>query len=357
MSIKKGGTDSSKADQLIFSDLSTKLSGGRAPFQPKGTSIADLQKYGALLNELKQRGASTTDPLEMKSLVQQAEEAQKQIESDLANAKKLPAYNVSDKMLNAMTFNDPIWDIGSNASSTMGPLNFLSSENLNSYMRTLSPEKIKETPFDKMVEEASKYNAYALDTQQLIDDITGGKSVNPEVFSRGMSDPVKTYEDGFRWVKANDEMALKLNGASVGHCLKGGAANCSLSGEAGGTGRKSFDSGDTEIYFLQDKRGIPVTTLEVINAKDPTKRTISQTKGNGTKTGDTAPVDYDSMVYDFAKQLNPVAIIERTTYLSPSMKQFRQTLDTPPPERPFKRGGAVSAARLLKEMPRTHYVN
>jgi hypothetical protein len=229
-------------------------------------------------------------------------------------------------------------------------------------MRTLSPEKIKETPFDKMVEEASKYNAYALNQEQLISDIGRGKSVNPEVFSRGMSEPVKTYEDGFRWVKANDEMALKLNGASVGHCLKGGAANCSLSGDVGGTGRKSFDSGDTEIYFLQDARGVPVTTVEVINAKDPTKRTISQTKGNGTKTGDTAPVDYDSMVYDLAKQLNPVKISENHHYLSPLMRGLNSNLvkksRQPPPELPFKRGGvvnAVSAARLLKEMPRTQH--
>ena len=353
MTVQKENIKPSKVDQLIFSDLSTKLSGGLAPFQPKRTSIADLERYGALLNELKQRGASTTDPLEIKSLIQQTDEARKQITSDLANEKKLPAYNVSDKMLEAMTFNEPIWDIGAGASTTTGQLNFLSSENLNSYMRTLSPEKIKETPFDKMVEEASKYNAYALDMQQLVNDIAGGKSVNPEVFSRGMSEPVKTYENGFRWVKANDETALTLNGASVGHCLKAGAANCSLSGEAGGTGRRSFDSGDTEIYFLQDKRGVPVTTVEVINAKDPTKRKISQTKGNGTKSGDTAPVHYDSMVYDLATQLNPVKIIEREKYLSPSMKQLQKTLNTPPPELPFKKGGVVSAARLLKEMPRT----
>ena len=357
MTMQKENINPSKVDQLILSDLSTKLSGGLAPFQPKRASIADLERYGALLNELRQRGASTTDPLEIKSLIQQTDEARKQITSDLANAKKLPAYNVSDKMLEAMTFNEPIWDIGSSASTTTGQLNFLSSENLNNYMRTLSPEKIKETPFDKMVEEASKYNADALNADKIISDITMGKSVNPEVFSKGMSAPVKTYEDGFRWVKANDETALKINGASVGHCLKAGAANCSLSGEAGGKGRKSFDSGDTEIYFLQDARGVPMTTVEVINAKDPAKRTISQTKGNGTKTGDTAPVNYDSMVYDLATQLNPVKIIERSTYLSDSMKQLQQTLDTSPSKFRFKRGGVVSAARLLKEMPRTHYVN
>ena len=263
---------------------------------------------------------------------------------------------VSDKMLEAMTRNEPIWDIGSNSSNTVahGSLNFLSVEHLNDYMRTLSPERIKGMNFTQMVEESSKHQAYKAGIDKLIQDIGAGRSVDPKVFSRGMSEPIKTYEDGFRWVKANDETALKLNGTSVGHCLKGGAANCSLSGGVGGTGRKSFDSGDTEIYFLQDKRGVPVTTVEVINAKDPTKRTISQTKGNGTKTGDTAPVNYDSMVYDFAKQLNPVNISEGPRYLSPMMKELQKALKTPPPL-PFKRGGAVSAARLLKDMPRTEH--
>jgi len=61
------------------------------------------------------------------------------------------------------------------------------------------------------------------------------------------------------------------------------------------------------------------------------------------------------MVYDLAKQLNPVKIIENAFYLSDSMQQLKRTLNTPPPELPFKRGGAVSAARLLKEMPRTQH--
>ena len=262
---------------------------------------------------------------------------------------------VSDKMLESMTRNEPIWDIGSGTRETYSALNFMSPEHLNDYMRTLPPEKIRGMNFTQMVEESSKHQAYKSGVTKLVSDIVAGRSVDPKVFSRGMSEPIKTYEDGFRWVKANDENALKLNGTSVGHCLQYGAANCSLSGQAGGTGRKSFDSGDTEIYFLQDKRGVPVTTVEVINAKDPTKRTISQTKGNGTKTGDTAPVNYDSMVYDFAKQLNPVNISEGPKYLSPMMKELQKTLKTPPPELPFKRGGAVSAARLLKDMPRTEH--
>jgi hypothetical protein len=260
---------------------------------------------------------------------------------------------VSSKMLEAMTLNEPIWDIGSQT-ATNGALNFMSVEHLNDYMRTLPPEKIRGMNFTQMVEESSKHQAYKANLDKLLGDIAAGRSVDPQVFSKGMSEPIKTYEDGFRWVKANDETALKLNGTSVGHCLKNGAKNCSLSGEVGRTGRKSFDSGDTEIYFLHDARGVPMTTVEVINAKDPTKRTISQTKGNGTKTGDTAPVDYDSMVYDFAKQLNPVNISEGTRYLSPMMKELQKTLKTPPPL-PLKRGGAVSAARLLKEMPRTQH--
>jgi hypothetical protein len=260
-------------------------------------------------------------------------------------------------MLEAMTRNEPVWDIGSGTREIYGRLNFLSPENLNNYMRTLSPEKIKETPFTQMVEESSKYQVYKSGVDQLVKDIKAGKGVDPKVFSNGMSEPIKTYDDGFRWVKANDENALRLNGTSIGHCLTSGAKNCSLSGEAGGTGRKSFDSGDTEIYFLQDARGVPVTTVEVINAKDPTKRTISQTKGNGTKTGDTAPVDYDGMVYDLAKQLNPVKISEKHHYLSPLMRELNSSLVKSNREPSFKRGGAVSAARLLKEMPRTQYVN
>ena len=308
--------------------------------KPTRTALSDMERK---LNE--------PSP-ELSRIRQQVEQAKNPLAKTPEPSK--PEYSISKKMLEAMTRNEPIWDIGVNT-GPYSALNFMSVEHLNDYMRTLPPEKIRGMNFTQMVEESSKHQAYKAGVTKLVSDITAGKSVDPKVFSRGISEPIKTYEDGFRWVKANDENALKLNGASVGHCLKEGAANCSLSGQAGGTGRKSFDSGDTEIYFLQDKRGVPVTTVEVINAKDPTKRTISQTKGNGTKTGDTAPVNYDSMVYDFAKQLNPVNISEGPKYLSPMMKELQKTLKTPPPELPFKRGGAVSAARLLKDMPRTEH--
>ena len=282
---------------------------------------------------------------------------------------KKQGYSVSDKMLEAMTRNEPIYDIGASKAETRGPLNFLSVEHLNDYMRTLPPEQIKETPFATMVEESAKYQAYKEGVNQHIRDIKGGKGVDPKVFSTGVSEPIKTYDNGFRWVKANNEDALKLNGASVGHCLVAGARNCSLSGQKGGTGRKSFDSGDTEIYFLQDARGVPMTTLEVVNAKDPANKTITQTKGNGTKTGDTAPVDYDDMVYDLATQLNPVGIRESATYLSPRMRELQRTLDTarslprpdanPWDEVHIRDGGLVqrskSAAQLLRELQRTQH--
>ena len=307
--------------------------------KPTRTALSDMQRK---LNE--------PSP-ELSRIRQQVEQAKNPLAKTPEPSK--PEYSISKKMLEAMIRNEPIWDIGAKT-DPYSALNFMSVEHLNDYMRTLPPEKIRGMNFTQMVEESSKHQAYKAGVTKLVSDITAGKSVDPKVFSRGISEPIKTYEDGFRWVKANDENALKLNGASVGHCLKEGAANCSLSGQAGGTGRKSFDSGDTEIYFLQDKRGVPVTTVEVINAKDPTKRTISQTKGNGTKTGDTAPVNYDSMVYDFAKQLNPVNISEGPRYLSPMMKELQKTLKIPPPL-PLKRGGAVSAARLLKDMPRTEH--
>ena len=277
---------------------------------------------------------------------------------------KKKEYSVSDKMLEAMTRNEPIYDIGAYKTEPYGTLNFLSVEHLNDYMRTLPPEQIKKTPFATMVEESSKYQTYKEGVNQLVKDIKASKGVDPKVFSTGVSEPVKTYDNGFRWVKANTEDALKLNGTSIGHCLERGARNCSLSGQAGGTGRKSFDSGDTEIYFLQDARGVPMTTLEVINAKDPNKRIISQTKGNGTKTGDRAPLDYDDMVYDLATQLNPVAITESPHYLSDRMRELKSSLvkrKTPriDPDLQIRDGGLVqrpkSAARLMKDMPRTQH--
>jgi len=357
VTVKEPGNLSSYSDKgtkVALSDLERKLSGEPAPYQTTPMRSADVESARALLDELKQKRASMTNQNEIDFVNQQIGDLLDQV---MSGGKKTSAYNVSDKMLEAMSRNEAVWDIGSGTQEIYGRLNFLSPEHLNDYMRTLSPEKIRETPFAQMVEESSKHQVYKSGVDQLVKDIEAGKSVNPKVFSNGVSEPVKTYDDGFRWVKANDENALKLNGTSIGHCLKRGAKNCSLSGEAGGTGRKSFDSGDTEIYFLQDARGVPVTTVEVINAKDPTKRTISQTKGNGTKTGDKAPVDYDSMVYDLAKQLNPVKISESHHYLSPLMRGLNSSLVKSNRERPFKRGGAVSAARLLKEMPRTHYVN
>ena len=73
-----------------------------------------------------------------------------------------------------------------------------------------------------------------------------------------------------------------------------------------------------------------MTTIQVINhgSKDAPYRVVEQIKGNGAKTGNTAPVDYDEEVYDFLTQVvKHDAIQESDRYLTPMLIQYRDALE------------------------------
>ena len=56
-------------------------------------------------------------------------------------------------------------------------------------------------------------------------------------------------------------------------------------------------------------------------------RVVKQIKGNGVKTGNTAPVNYDEEVYDFLTQVvKPDAIEEKDQFLTPLLIQYRDAL-------------------------------
>jgi hypothetical protein len=81
---------------------------------------------------------------------------------------------------------------------------------------------------------------------------------------------------------------------------------------------------------LRDNRNRPVTTVQVIDYGDETNpyRVVEQIKGNGAKTGNTAPVDYDAEVYELLTQVvKPDAIKERDPYLTPMLIQYRDALE------------------------------
>ena len=54
---------------------------------------------------------------------------------------------------------------------------------------------------------------------------------------------------------------------------------------------------------------------------------VTQVKGNGRATGNTAPVNYDAAVEQFFRDyLKPVGISESNDYLTPRLQQYKLDL-------------------------------
>jgi hypothetical protein len=239
---------------------------------------------------------------------------------------------VPENIRRALDQDELLYDVG----LKRGPLeDILDPESMANYLATLSPKEIDKIRFEDAVVGSAKFNRERIDRKfeglRLQELVKSGKAPD-KVFSKGVSEPLLQFgEDqrypGFAWKRIEDLEATIPEGAYVGHSVGGYA----LGGVGYGQGHtQGFLAGKHQIYSLRDNRNRPVTTVQVIDYGDETNpyRVVEQIKGNGAKTGNTAPVDYDAEVYELLTQVvKPDAIKERDPYLTPMLIQYRDALE------------------------------
>jgi len=113
---------------------------------------------------------------------------------------------------------------------------------------------------------------------------------------------------------------------------------------------KAFHAGMHKVYSLRNDRNRPVTTIQVINqgSEDRPYTVVKQIRGNGARTGNTAPANYDVEVVDFLSQvIKPDAVLENNEHLTPLLIKYKKSLGPPAPPRPFADGGSVDETPQL----------
>jgi hypothetical protein len=244
----------------------------------------------------------------------------------------------------AIEKNEPIYDINPNAElSTM-----LAPKELVRYLRTLSPEKIKNLRFDDAVRGSLKLQAEVAERKQVVQRIKENKPVPDKVFLEGVSAPVVTYGKesqypGFTWRRITDPEATTIEGAYVGHSVGGFA-------EGGGYGpkrHKQFVKGDVKIYSLRDERGRPVTTVEVFDIPGSPK-VATQIRGAGRATGNTMPKPYGLALVDLFNDIGVTSINESDVFLPPEVLAYKKQKAN---ETPINLRGALGAPQRIGEAP------
>jgi hypothetical protein len=195
-------------------------------------------------------------------------------------------------------------------------------------MSTLPTDQIRNMSFPDLVVQASKYNAPIKDFESVLNKIEKGDSVPVATWNMGVSDPLKVYDDGFNWVRATDEKGLRIQGANINHCLKQGSKSCDVGNMSTLGAEEAFKQGQTQVFYLRDPRGRAVTTVEVTDAMHPNRATVKQIKGNGSKSGNTAPDNYADQVEDFLTTIvRPARITEHTKYLTPNLQRLAEDIN------------------------------
>lgn len=228
----------------------------------------------------------------------------------------------SEAIRRAAANEEPIYDI-----QLQSPLKeVLTPPYINEYLVTLSPKEIAKTRFEDVVKDSAKYRLKKFERETLVSDIKSGRPVKEKFFAEGVSAPLLQVQEGplagFAWKRIEDAESTVPEGAYVGHSVGGYAKG----GAYGPEKHKLFNEGKYQVYTLRDNRNRPVTTVEVkIEGKsDPV---VTQIKGNGRATGNTAPVDYDAAVEQFFRDyLKPVRIDENNDYLTPRLEQYKLDL-------------------------------
>jgi hypothetical protein len=231
-------------------------------------------------------------------------------------------------VMTAIQKGEPVYDVGYMDT----PLRKLfEPSSINEYLSTLPERQISTIRFEDAVRGAIKMREADAERQVMVDRIKAGKPVADKVFSEGVSKPLVQFEEGplkgFAWKRIEKREATVPEGAYVGHSVGGY--------ETGGATytadkRDGFNTGKYQVYTLRDNRNRPVNTVEV-RMDDENSPVVTQIKGNGRATGNTAPDKYGKAVVEFFEQhLKPVRIEENDRYLTPDLLNYkgRLRLDT-----------------------------
>jgi hypothetical protein len=236
------------------------------------------------------------------------------------------ATDLSMSTLTAIQKGEPIYDV-----EYMRPVvkQLFDPARVNKYLETLPPREIDSMRFEDVITNTNKMFLDRDSAEALVARIKSGKRVPDSVFSKGVSKPLLSFDkdsglEGFAWKRIEERAATIPEGAYVGHSVGGY--------ELGGAGypkekMDEFNTGKWQVYTLRDNRNRPVNTIEVFML-DEDSPVVTQVKGDGRATGNTAPVKYDKAVLDFFdKYLKPVAIQEKDELLTPLLLQYKNGMN------------------------------
>jgi hypothetical protein len=198
---------------------------------------------------------------------------------------------------------------------------------INKYLASIPPREAANIRFEDAIKGALKMREQTDQRAMLVERIKSGKPVADAVFAKGVSAPLLQFDEGpykgFAWKRIEDRAATVPEGAYVGHSVGGY--------ETGGAGystdkREGFGTGKWQVYTLRDNRNRPVNTIEV-KMLDEFTPVVTQIKGNGRASGNTAPEKYDGAVLDFLqKYLKPSSIEESDSHLTPLLQNYKKGL-------------------------------
>lgn len=228
----------------------------------------------------------------------------------------------------AIAKGEPVYDVG----FMRAPLTELfNPASINKYLASIPPREAANIRFEDAVKGSLKLKEKAAELENVVGRIKAGKPVADTVFSRGVSGPLLQIKEGplegFAWKRIEKREATVPEGAYVGHSVGGY--------ETGGATytqdkREGFNTGKWQVYTLRDNRNRPVNTIEVKMLDEDTP-VVTQIKGNGRATGNTAPEKYDEAVVQFLQNyLKPAAIEESDSYLTPLLQTYKANLGPSP---------------------------
>jgi len=197
---------------------------------------------------------------------------------------------------------------------------------INEFLASIPERELKNIRFEDAVKGGAKISAQRMARETLEADIRAGKRVPDKFFSEGVSSPLVQFNEGplegFAWKRIEKADATVPEGAYVGHSVGGYAQG----GMYGPEKHRLFNEGKYRVYTLRDNRNRPVNTIEV-RMDDEHSPVVTQIKGNGRATGNTAPEKYDQAVMQFLQDyLKPVRIEESDKYLTPVLEAYKSAL-------------------------------
>jgi hypothetical protein len=239
---------------------------------------------------------------------------------------------LSENVMTAINKGEPVYDMQYGLQKPLQAV--FDPISINKYLASLPPREAANIRFEDAVKGGLKMREQLDQRAMLVERIKSGKPVADAVFAKGVSAPLLQFEEGpykgFAWKRIEDRAATVPEGAYVGHSVGGY--------ETGGAGystdkREGFGTGKWQVYTLRDNRNRPVNTIEV-KMLDEFTPVVTQIKGNGRASGNTAPEKYDGAVLDFLqKYLKPSSIEESDSHLTPLLQTYKTGLESTKKER------------------------